>query len=277
MKHVSLSEVRDYVVSLKDFYHKASNIEVPCRSDLFEPDHWTRTLAEGLQKVNLSGKNVLEVGIGVGINMAGLMTAKNPPASFIGGDIREDAIKLSQALAKKYSLPAICQYSDLLLNISQENLEIIDQIFACIPQVPACLDLNENDNAAHYYRPDGNSWDDYGLGLNAKLLKQATERAPQAGIILNFSGRPGEKTLKTLFNECGRIPNILHESIVPQHKGTSLASLAEMEGNGHSNFEFFSDPKAKIQISASDAEDRRIKNQPVFHKIYVMNAPGLTL
>jgi hypothetical protein len=262
-------------ISLRDFYSKAANVVVPCQDNLFIPDHWTKTLASGLEKVDLANKNVLEVGVGIGINMLGLMTSESRPAYFIGTDICTDAITLSQKLADTYSLPALSLRSNLLQNLDDNFLSKIHEIFACIPQVPACLDLNTGDNAAHYYIPNGDSWDDYGLGLNAQLLEQATNRAPQAGITLNLSGRPGVEKLSALFKESGREGQIVHETIVPQHIGTSLETLAKMEGNGHGDFEFFRDAQGKESIGARIAEERRISGQDVYHKIYVFHAPGL--
>ncbi len=264
------------VVLLRDFYNGSANLAIPTLpGKVFIPDEWTETIAAGVQKLDMGGKNVLEVGVGSGINAAGILTSNKPPASFIGTDICRESITLSQELINNNGWNAVCFCSDLLKDVPVFQLSKIDEIFACIPQVPASLALEDGDNTSHYYIPTGGEWDIYGLGLNANLIQQATERAPQAGITLNLCGRPGKETLERLFETFDRNASIIHEAVVPQHIGTSLASLAKLEDEGHTDFEFFADPKATQIISATTAEQRRISEQPVFHKVYVFHAPGL--
>ena len=260
-------------VSLREFYQEAANIFVTCHSDLFIPDHWTKTLAAGLEKVDFSGSVVLEVGVGIGINMAGLLTSPKPPSGFIGTDLCNNAINASGSLAELEGFSqAIFFRSDLLKDVPDAQLEKIDHIFACIPQVPSDCPLEDGDNSAHYYNGKGCKWDKYGLGLNADLIKEATERAPQASITLNLAGRPGIERLKQIFTEAGRRSEVLYDAIVPQHSGTTLSPLVDLETNGLGPFEFFADPEGESQINAAEAEALRVINAPVYHKIYVVTA-----
>lgn len=260
-------------VSLRNFYANAADIEIERPSDLFLPDTWTRVFATGLQKdITLSGSHVLEVGVGTGVNLAGLLTIPNRPTDFVGTDLCNNAVRASKKLAQTYSLNARLLASDLLEDVPDTILKDRTHIVACIPQVPADIDLTACDNAAHYYNPTGSNWDKDGLGLNARLLEQVTRRAPKARVTLNLAGRPGIERLHGLFYYHGREPKLLHAQTVPQHAGTSLAPLAKKEANGHAPFEFFADAKGLQPLNASQAETRRIAQAPVFHKVYVITS-----
>ncbi len=258
-----------------DFYPAAQPIEVPLEKNVFVPDEWTLSLAKGLQQLDFTGLKVIEIGIGGGINAAGLLTCDKPPADFVGVDIFDPAVTASRILFERHSLKGRVLKSNLLQNIDQQTLLEAHHIFACIPQVPSGEDLECDDNYSHYYKANGSDWDLYGLGLNEKLIRKTNVRASQTGITLNLSGRPGIDKLRELFFELGRNPEIIHAETVPQHAGTSVQSLADLEGNGHEDFEFFKDEDTQHKISAACAEQRRLAGDPVFHKIYVISAPGL--
>lgn len=271
---VGLADPANFV-RLRTFYPDAKDMGFTRPSNLFLSDEWTKIFAAGL--IKLSGSetdftkaHVLEVGVGVGTNILGLMTSPKPPASFIGTDICDNAIRFCRGLPDIRRHNVRLQTSDLLSDIPKENLSKLDYIVACIPQVPFEGDLTQGDNFAHYYPPTGSNWDAFGLGLNAKLLEQAKDLTPSAQVVLNLSGRPGIERLKDLFNQFGFEPSVLHEAIVPQHKETSLASLASAEEKGADAFEFFRDPGAHEKICAVEAEGRRTAGQPLYHKIYVI-------
>jgi methylase of polypeptide subunit release factors len=279
-KHTTLKDHMESV-SLRDFYDTATrdiNIEHPL--NLFYPDAWTKAFAEGLKKVakhtpTFGNNTILEVGVGIGINMAGLLCSPCPPAVFIGTDISKHAIVASSLLALREGWNVTLLQSNLLHDVSDDVLAKVDYIVGCIPQVPAPpkINLSDSDKLAHYYEPQGTQWDAFGLGLNAALLQQAAERAPQAFVMLNLSGRPGINRLKSLFMENGyKEPTICYSTMVEQHQETSLAAFATMEDNGQEPFEFFQDKDGKIPICASAAEKRRLAGKQVYHQIYVLLA-----
>ncbi len=265
-----------HVVTLDQFYPDATrNIHIPRPADLFLPDQWTEVFARGILTRAFEGKTVLEVGVGTGINMAGLLARQYPVARYIGTDICDKAVFASGILAVDNGWDVELVTSDLLKDVPDAVLQNVENIFACIPQVPTERDLSQGDNFAHYYKGTGSYWDKYGLGLNSSLLQEATKRAPQAEVTLNLSGRPGVDTLRELFSYHGRDFDVVHEEMVPQHAETSVASLAAMEGNGHRAFEFFGDKDGHEHINAGQAEQRRLNGAPVFHKIYVATAQPL--
>lgn len=266
------------LILLKDFFNRSqANISISRRPNVFLPDEWTQAFAAGLEKLpslQAVNRSVLEVGVGTGVVMAGLLTQPQTPLEYIGVDICGDAIQSAQALADKHEWRVKLKASDLLTNMTDAELHYVTHIVACIPQVPAKVDLSEADNSAHYYLPQGSTWDSFGLGLNAALLDQARNRAPQASVTLNLSGRPGLERLNELFREYGYNAEVVHETMVSQHGDTSLRSLADLECDGCAPFEFYADEAGQQRISAVQAEARRLNQAPVFHKIYVLSAPA---
>jgi methylase of polypeptide subunit release factors len=262
-----------HTVELDQFYPDVTrNITIPRSPELFLPDQWTRVFAKGLLTHAFAGRKVLEVGVGTGINMAGLLAGRIPPSQYVGTDICNNAVSASRILATAQGWDAQLVQSNLLEDVPDDILSRVDHIIACIPQVPSDKPLGEGDNYAHYYKANGSYWDQYGLGLNSRLLKQAWERAPQASVTLNLSGRPGLDKLKELFDYHDRFARVAYEELVPQHTETSIESLAKMEQDGHAPFEFFADADGVEQIGATQAEVRRVNQEPVFHKVYVLSA-----
>lgn len=150
----------------------------------------------------------------------------------------------------------------------------VDVIFGCLPQVPAHIDLSTGNRIAHYYDPGRYPkahLNALGLGLVESLLVRARDVLNKNGtVVLNLAGRPSRKRLFSLFRETGYEPCVVHLDSVRQHPETSLASLAELEKNGHGDFEFFTEKGCRENIGAGEAESLRSKGKPVYHKIYVM-------
>ena len=73
-----------------------------------------------------------------------------------------------------------------------------------------------------------------------------------------------------MFREYGYKPRVVHGEVIPQHRETSLITLARMESCGQSDFEFFEDRAAQRPINARVAEQRRVAGELVYHKIYVI-------
>lgn len=270
-------------VSLRSFFSAAvQDRTIQVRDNLFLPDTWTKTFAQGLQQIAstkpcFKDQTILEVGVGTGVNMAGLLSLPTTPQGFIGTDICADAIAASSAFAEECGFTVQLLQSDLLKDVPEAILSRVDHIVACIPQVPKppAIDLRDGDNFAHYYDPCDCRWDEFGLGLVANLLKQTAEKT-HAGITLNLSGRPGVGRLKAMFGDYGFQPEITYSRMVPQHAETSLASLAALEHDGHDDFEFYADEAGQEPLNARAAEERRLAAQPLYHYIHVISAPALS-
>ncbi len=246
----------------------------------FMPDAWTHAFLRGLKKAKL-GDSVWEVGCGSGIVSFCLLSWNNRRGHthyFSDVDFR-----CSELAGENIGNPAfwdaqIWAYGgkwDLLTQVRRGLYNQVDAVVACIPQVPAPMGLvlGEDDTLAHYYDPTGREgyWNSLGLGLNFALLGQAKGVLNSGGrVVLNLGGRPGIARLSEMFQSAGYLSRVLHEEVIPQHSGTSLATLASMEGGRHQDFEFFADVGARLSINARVAEVRRQQGLEVFHKIYVI-------
>jgi methylase of polypeptide subunit release factors len=252
-------------------------IEVPPWA--FTPDAWSFAFLRGLHEVSptLSDLDVWEVGVGTGLNQ--LLLAKWSGAHrlyYSDYDPRcteLTANNLYQITDERF-VPLFGRW-DLVTQVEQQmNPPQVDIIVACIPQVPTNeTDLSKDDNLAHYYNPINYgeaSLHAVGLGLNEALLKRAHSVLRKNGrVVLNLSGRPSLPRLEKMYHDCGFIPRVVHAEMIPQCPGTSLASLAAMEGSNQ-EFEFFSDATGHKRINAQMAEKRRLEGLELYHKIYVI-------
>ncbi len=270
-------------VQLQEFYESAASILVPYDPDVFEPDGWTATLAKALVKLqsqgHFEGKHVAEVGVGTGINPAGILSSPRAPSRFTGGDVVQDAVDDTAALIKKNNLNGIRDIwigsSDLMANFPKERLGDISTVFACIPQLPETAKSREEltDVRSHTYKPTGQVWDKFYLGLNSDLLRQARVLVPSADVILNLSGRPGLDTLKKFFDDHGYEAQVVQKLIVQNHKGSSVAAFEEVEQRDGHVFDFFADAAGTQRITVVEAEQRRIAqnpDRPVFHPVFAI-------
>jgi methylase of polypeptide subunit release factors len=270
-------------VPLRDFFQSSAQIIIPVdNSKVFLPDpSWSKTFAAGLQafekhtanKRGFAGSHVIEVGVGSGINMAGLMLHPAPPSHFIGTDIAPSAVAASAGLAQAHGMNAALLQSDLLGSVPSRALERTDYIIGCIPQVPRHSgEITDERDLSDYYEETGIPEDAYGLGLIARLLDQAKTRAPQAELVLNIAGRPGEDRLSPMFAQHGYKVSAIHTSVVRQDPGTCLNSLAEIEDKSGLRFHFFRDTQARHEINAHEAEALRTAGQPIYHNLHVLAA-----
>lgn len=243
----------------------------------FQPDEWSFAFLRGLRQLPLSGQVVWEVGMGTGLNLL-LLNQWFPSARLRGSDYNAACADLVRENIGQPTdhIQVLDEAWDLVTHSTASCvLESVDYVVACIPQVPANgHSLSDGDNLAHYYRPEN-----YpearrhvlGLGLNEALLERAHHvLRPGGKVVLNLGGRPGLERLLEMFQDYGYSPRVVHEEIIPQHVGTSLQALANLERRGELEFEFFCDPEGRLQINAGAAEQRRLGGGSLFHKIYVI-------
>lgn len=250
----------------------------------FKPDEWSRAFLRGLEGFAPSWKNggnplIWEIGVGTGVNILVLQKSfQNAKWYFSDFDPRcvPLALKnLSRCGVEKNLYPLKGSW-DLITPPQKSGLQTPNAgvIFGCLPQVPVHTDLSTGDRMSHYYDPDRYPeahLNALGLGLVETLLTRVRKVFnPGVRVILNLAGRPGRKCLVNLFRETGYEPDVVHSAKIEQHAGTSLASLAKLEENGHDDFEFFEDTYCLQTIDAREAESLRLRERKVYHKIYVI-------
>ena len=265
----------------RDLYNGVnSSMQVP--DWVFKPDQWSSAFLRGLRRVakDLSHLRLWEIGVGSGVNLI-LLRKWVESGTWYYSDYDSRCVPLATANLESARVD-LSQYRPLpgkwdLTTPPADNgysAPVADVVFGCLPQVPTEMDLSSGDRIAHYYNPfcyPGSKLHAVGLGLNEALLAQAQNVLTPGGVaILNLGGRPGLLRLKEMFRCSGYQPKVIYEEMIPQHKETSLASFADLEAAGQRDFEFFADTNGFVRINARKAEDRRVSELPVFHKIYVI-------
>ena len=268
-------------IRLSQFYNNVTNANgfiVPVDdAKVYMPVvSWSRVFAQAIQAQDFGGSRVIEVGVGSGLNMAGMMLSDRSPLRFTGVDISKDSIEASAELAhgRNWEKKVRLEHSDLLEGLSDKHLRKADHIIACIPQIPVRkADIGRHRDLADYYVETGIVEDQYGLGLAARLLDQVAERAPQASVTLNIAGRPGGRALKELFSSRGFVTQTLYKEVVRQEPYTSVRSLAQKESAMKDfSFSFYEDRKATRKVDAVFAEHMREHGASVYHKLSVVRA-----
>ncbi|WP_217696382.1 hypothetical protein [Rhodobacter aestuarii] len=224
----------------------------------FDPrDPWTQTFQRALERANLHGKRIYEVGIGTGANAAFLLTICGA-ARVSGSDLdprmadlsAHNVLTLAPSAAHRFQ-PVHGAVSLIDTPEALAEVEQADVVIGCLPQV-ACpgdprfeafrnahrtklgvaADVREDDHIAHYY-----PWADFeefpfntvGLGLNEALLRRLRACAPRAEVILNFGARVGVPVLCDMFEANGYRPEKLQSQIVEQHAGTDISFFVALE------------------------------------------------
>ncbi|MEK7099346.1 MAG: hypothetical protein AAB916_02420 [Patescibacteria group bacterium] len=264
----------------RDLYNGV-NVSVSLPEWVFRPDQWSAAFLRGLRRCTRDWRSlcVWEVGVGSGLNLIILGKLLGDVTWYYSDyDSRCVPLATSNLEAAKMGHLDFCPLEgawDLVTPPAGMHAPAVDVIFGCLPQVPlAHADLSVGDKIAHYYDPERYPkahLNVLGLGLNETLLVQARDvLLPCGTVVLNLSGRPGLKRLKTMFQFCGYEAEVIYEEMIPQHWQTSVASLASLEEAGQHDFEFFADARGKEKINAREAEVRRMCSKSVFHKIYVI-------
>ncbi|WP_172293315.1 class I SAM-dependent methyltransferase [Pseudoruegeria sp. HB172150] len=256
----------------------------------FDPtDPWTQTFQKGLERADLRGKRVYEVGVGTGINAA-FMLHMCGAARVTGSDLDPRLATLAErnvaSLAPKDAhkfVPVSGAVSLVDTPEARAEVENADVVIGCLPQVgdpndsrfgafrkaqrtklADGADVPDEDHIAHYY--PWTEFDDYpfnsvGLGLNEALLRRVRACAPEAEVILNFGARIGTKVLFELFEANGYRPEKLASQIVLQHAGTDISFFVALEKALQRTdledafaCEFYADPEGKRRLSALAAQ-----------------------
>lgn len=269
----------------------------------FNPEAWSFTFYEGLLRIPTSDfieKTVCELGCGNGwVSIA--LAASYPVRLVHGYDINPKAVvaaKLNlllnsfdedgKSVVDEEGIPLLSKVkfdvSDLLGHALKQRLRY-DKIIGCIPQVlnpnPESLSpsvIGEfNDDKLHdlsnYCDPQGYIEDQFGLGLIARAIDQSIScLKPWGSLIFNLGGRPGRRTIETLFQRRGLTINEIWTTQVAQAMDTQIPKLLEIEQRTEHRFEFYLRNESKVALSASTAKAYLDNGGAVFHSLSVYEA-----
>ncbi|MGI8665693.1 MAG: class I SAM-dependent methyltransferase, partial [Jatrophihabitans sp.] len=273
----------------------------------FNPnDPWKLTFQAGLERAELSGRRVYEVGVGSGTNIA-FMLQRCAASLVLGSDLDPRLPMLAQKLVAEVAPDLLDRFRPIQGSVNlidtpaaMAELTTADVVVGCLPQVPDPEDLmyaqfrvaqletvagigrRVDDYMAHYY--PWTAFNDYpynavGLGLIEALLRKVRSCAPRAQVVLNFGCRVGKDVPLRLFRSNGYLPEELASRIVRQHERTDISFFVALEAamrwTGYEKdfvCEFYADPDGRVGISASEAQQRlnADASAPVYHEICVL-------
>lgn len=273
----------------------------------FNPsDPWTVTFQAGLERAELTGRRVYEVGVGSGTNIA-FMLQRCAASLVLGSDLDPRLPVLAQKLVAEVAPDLLDRFRPIQGSVNlidtpaaMAELAGADVVVGCLPQVPdpedsmyAKFHANQlkttagvagraEDYMAHYY--PWTAFHDYpfnsvGLGLIEALLRRVRSAAPHAQVVLNFGCRIGKEIPLRLFRSNGYRPEELASRIVRQHERTNISFFVALEAamrwTGYERdfvCEFYADPDGRFPISASEAQQRLDGDPPapVYHEICVL-------
>lgn len=276
-------------------------------SFVFNPsDPWTMTFQDGLERAELNGRRVYEVGIGTGTNVA-FMLQRCSASLVLGSDLDPRLSVLAQRFVGEVVPDLLDRFRPIngsvnLIDTPAAMAEVADAdvVVGCLPQVPDPEDAmyaefhaaqlktaagggpRADDHIAHYY--PWTAFNDYpfnsvGLGLIEALLRRVRSCSPNAQVVLTFGCRIGKDVLLKLFRSNGYQPEELASRIVRQNEHTDISFFvaleAAMRGTGYEDdfvCKFYADPEGEVPISASQAKDLLAADPAtsIFHEICVL-------
>ncbi|MGM1059843.1 hypothetical protein [Saccharothrix sp. Mg75] len=279
----------------------------------FNPtDPWTTTFQAALERADLAGRRVYEVGVGTGTNIA-FMLQKCGASMVLGSDLDPRLPLLAQRLIGEIAPDLLERFRPIegsvnLIDTPDARAEVAlaDVVVGCLPQVPdpddaMYLDFHDaqlkraalvggrtDDHIAHYY--PWSAFNDYpfnavGLGLIEALLRRVRAASPTAQVVLTFGCRIGRAPILQLFRANGYRPEELVSRVVRQNERTDISFFVALEAalrgtayEGDFTCEFYADPDGRVPLSAREAKERLDTDPalPVFHEICVLRGhPGL--
>lgn len=274
----------------------------------FDPeDPWTQTFQLGLKRANLEGRNVYEVGVGTGINVAYMLRSCGA-ARVYGSDLDPRLVELAKRNLLNLSPQHADQFDPVhgsvsLIDTDEAHHKIVDTdvVIACIPQVgdptdprleafrevhdvdlPEGADDEADDHIAHYYpwtMFDEYPYNSVGLGLNEALLRRIHQHVPKAEVVMNFGCRIGTDIIFECFEANGFQPEKLASKIVRQDDGTDISFFVTLEkalsGTGLEKqlvCKFYADADGTVPLSACEAQAQTDKDPHVdlYHEVSVI-------
>ncbi|HJW08257.1 MAG TPA: 50S ribosomal protein L11 methyltransferase, partial [Holophagaceae bacterium] len=268
---------------------RAIHLDLLLLPSIFEPEAWGMCFLEGLLRKaprDYRGKRLVELGTGSGWVALALLRFMEIE-EILGVDLNPQAVlmarlnavlngydaegrELPDRLASRFRSAV----SDLL-SAPREMGFRADFIIGCIPQVIApAADLDSSQglyDLSNYFVAQGVVEDQFGLGLNARALRESLHLLEPGGtVILNLAGRPGNLAVERMFRRRGFEPEVLWRTRVQQAADTDIGALVELESRTGSPFAFHLRRHSPEPVSARVAQAALEGGRPIFHELQVI-------
>jgi len=271
------------------FGEHAARLDLLLLPSIFAPEAWGSTFLEGLLRRPLRsyrGAKILELGTGSGWVALALLSLTEAER-VLGVDLNPQAVLVSRlnAVLNGYDAEGrerpdrlasrfASAESDLLKTPRERGFRA-DLVMGCIPQVLAPaqnLDSAEGlYDLSNYTTAQGLVEDQFGLGLNARALRESlTLLEPGGSVILNLAGRPGPAPLDRMFRRRGFEPVSLWRARVRQAEDTDIRPLVALEARTGSPFAFHLHPQSPESVSARVAQAALESGKTIFHELLVV-------
>ena len=271
------------------FGERTNRLDLLLLPSMFAPEAWSFTFLEGLLRKPAAfyrGKQVVELGTGSGwVSLALLRFTE--VKKVMGVDLNPQAILLARINAVLNGFDRLgvemqdrlyrrfdAAVSDLL-ETPRERGFTADLVLGCIPQVISqAVDLQSTQglyDLSNYSTAQGLVEDQFGLGLNARALRDALSILDSNGsVILNLAGRPGPEVVSGMFHRRGYGAEVIWRTRVMQAADTDIAPLVELEARSGRPFAFHVHRHSAESVSARLAQVVLKSGQPIFHELQVI-------
>jgi aspartate/methionine/tyrosine aminotransferase/methylase of polypeptide subunit release factors len=267
----------------------ATRLDLLLLPSIFAPEAWGSTFLEGLLRRPLRsyrGAKILELGTGSGWVALALLSLTEAER-VLGVDLNPQAVLVSRlnAVLNGYDAEGRERPDRLASRFASAESDLLktprdrgfraDLIMGCIPQVLApAQDLGSEEglyDISNYATAQGLVEDQFGLGLNARALRESLALLePGGSVILNLAGRPGPAALDRMFRRRGFEPAPLWRARVRQAGDTDIRPLVALEARTGSPFAFHLHPQSPESVSARVAQAALEGGKAIYHELLVV-------
>jgi tRNA1(Val) A37 N6-methylase TrmN6 len=263
--------------------------------DTFNPnDPWGKLFRRSLDKLDVGGRTVCEVGPGSGAVVLELINRPDPPAKIILVELDPHVLSVAQLNIETVCYERIMERNikveyragdatSVFAQMAKKKDPPFDYIVGCIPQVPAGNgNLQAWQNTAHEYDDRAHKhFREWGLGLLHDVQSAGKRMLSSSGaMVFVHSGRVPEAVRTTFHNALQlRVSNKLINEMIPHCPTTPLAYLF-----GHTEHLLFADRNGKNVLPPEQAETTRqqaVGKDPycndcgVYHRVLVLETKSL--
>ncbi len=228
------------------------------------PEHWGRVLLSGLFRRRaklLKGKRIVEVGAGSGwISIALAKLIKTRSVVSLDADPQAQIVTQINAIL-----------NGVQDRVRPQLTEPVDYIVGSIPQLLP-KGLRRDSPALNGYGA-GSSEDLQSLQFVAASLERSLPYLRRGGsIVLNVAGRAAFDVLRYMFAQWRFVGRLIHRERVQLDAMLSIEPLVRAERETRRHYHFYDMLTGTQPISATQAYQRMLQGDPVWHDLYVVEA-----